>query len=1319
MISRRIHCKQGNDNYRRLARYISDASHKGEKCLAAWSAKCWADDDYDLGIKEVEATQSLNTRTTKEKTYHLILSFRPEDEARLTTDDFKDIEKEFAKSLGFEHHQRHCGVHQNTNNIHMHVAYNMIHPEKLIRVEPYRDYYKRDEVCRKMERKYGLQIDLGRDLNADPKRPNEKASTYEAQSGQQSFDSYAKEKINFLDDSLQNIKSWERLHEKLAEFGLSIELQGNGCVIKDSFGKNRVKASAVKRTFSKPALEKRLGEFCKHNDLTTVLVKERYGKKPLQRHAKTDALFLEFSTAMNAPRDTGTSNWNKYLQERAEQGDTDALDILRSKPQTGSKSPAHTRSTSHLRQQAPDYSDPIVLEKFMVTAFNEITGRIGIFELNQLNKEMVQYANLRNVKVEEQKINFFLASPTINDLLTPLPGSDPQKPTYTLKALLQAEADNQLYLTQGQNKYQVKNKALLESKIDDTAQQLFNFSFGGEQRQAALGILSSEDFITCVQGDPGTGKTTMLQAVVETHGKDQIIGLSTAGVAAKKLGDETGARSMTIARFCIDYERRLLALETDKNEQILHDTAYIDTAFSSNNGILIVDEASMTSSLDANKLCRIAAKENAKLVLVGDTKQLPGVGAGKPFDLWQQQGATTFRLSEIRRQKDFYEREAVKSISLQADVRSALNFLTTSEESFVQEVPKKEERVAAIINEYMRHYDRTGMQPLLITSLNKDRMKFNELIRSQLKNRGIVSCNEQMQDIELPTGEKQKRNMAVGDEIILMRKLPGTDVVNGTRASITNLEGNEYTIKLEDGNIIKFNGESFRHFDHAYSLSTYKGQGQSVDSHVIYHAPSYSPLLTRNEFLVGISRNKNHVSVYTDNKTKMIAKAEKQVIKPTALETFERGVMLNNASTWLKHVHNAAFDFNRSRETVNRHAEQAGDWSVMPPDQKKRLNEFQAKAKQDLIAKLTKTLSIERNDNVLENEVFEKMTNFLTETEKLETITGKNWSEAQKNLRILEKVFIKDICNNYVPGGLKADWSPEFKNENIFLKDNIITPEKEALFKEYKETEQLRKNAFAKLKELRQKEYAELKKKWRSQRAEWTQNRYLLPRDRAKLISMSKVMQMKKEERIRSKYTQKRNEIRKEYPFIGWAGFLQNQARQGNKVAMNIWSNMGEMMPSTMDYEIDPEELLSKIKHRIDNTGNIIYTLSNAGTVKDSGRVIHFSPDLKSRAVAEKLAQRKYGPHFVQADAGKFIAGKLQGEMRVYTLPSGGTVREVDGAISFDQNYPKAKQAAFGLANRKFGSVKLNISERGIITKLKEAEKVAEKNKKGELGLGE
>lgn len=125
MISKRVFIDAGNDNYARLAAYIADAGPSGEKCLMRWAEGMLGGDDYAEGIAEAVDVQARNTRAAS-KTYHLVISFRPEDEAKLTPEAFKTIEQHFAAALGYAEHQRHCGVHKNTGNLHMHVAYNMI-----------------------------------------------------------------------------------------------------------------------------------------------------------------------------------------------------------------------------------------------------------------------------------------------------------------------------------------------------------------------------------------------------------------------------------------------------------------------------------------------------------------------------------------------------------------------------------------------------------------------------------------------------------------------------------------------------------------------------------------------------------------------------------------------------------------------------------------------------------------------------------------------------------------------------------------------------------------------------------------------------------------------------------------------------------------------------------------------------------------------------------------------------------------------------------------------------------------------------------------
>ena len=82
MIAKRINTKPGNDNSVKLGLYIADASHDGEKLLLAWHEGCLSD-TYAGALIEIEATQGMNTRCQGGKTYHLLVSFRPEDEVKL------------------------------------------------------------------------------------------------------------------------------------------------------------------------------------------------------------------------------------------------------------------------------------------------------------------------------------------------------------------------------------------------------------------------------------------------------------------------------------------------------------------------------------------------------------------------------------------------------------------------------------------------------------------------------------------------------------------------------------------------------------------------------------------------------------------------------------------------------------------------------------------------------------------------------------------------------------------------------------------------------------------------------------------------------------------------------------------------------------------------------------------------------------------------------------------------------------------------------------------------------------------------------------
>ena len=294
MISKKVGISPKNDNYARLAEYIADAGHEGEKSLMHWCAGGLGDDDYQSGIAEAVDVQAMNTRSRQSKTYHLVVSFRSEDEAQLTPELFRVIEERFAAALGYTEHQRHCGVHKNTANLHMHIAYNMIHPEKRTRHEPFRDFWKRDKLCRELEQEFGLMVDNGRSKNTQ-RSLGEKAALVEAHTGQQSFESYAKTHRDNILSVLATAKGWQTFHEGLALYGIEIKPHGNGLVIADRHNqRHTVKSSAVDRSLSLKRLEDRFGQYVLARDMGKTPEQSRYQSIPLHRSPERGALYAEY-----------------------------------------------------------------------------------------------------------------------------------------------------------------------------------------------------------------------------------------------------------------------------------------------------------------------------------------------------------------------------------------------------------------------------------------------------------------------------------------------------------------------------------------------------------------------------------------------------------------------------------------------------------------------------------------------------------------------------------------------------------------------------------------------------------------------------------------------------------------------------------------------------------------------------------------------------------------------------------------------------------------------------------------------------------------
>lgn len=299
MIAKRVHCQPQNDRIKRIGLYIAGANHEGEKLFAKWTAGCYAGQDYNLAIDEIKATQELNTRTTKEKTYHLVVSFHPDDFKKLSLTNFQDIEKEFAKALGFEDHQRLCGMHINTDNPHMHIAYNMIHKEKFTRHDPFFDYHKCDSACRDLEKEYNLKVDNGI---------------------KQQFSDYVKQYQPGIKEAFNNAENWQSLHKELAAFGVTVQLRGNGCILAAISHKPKaghyIKLSEFDKSLSKKKLQDTLGKFEKPT--SNYEIKNSFQREPRRENKK--AKDFEIKTGLKS-FDTFVLESKEFITQAAVKAD--------------------------------------------------------------------------------------------------------------------------------------------------------------------------------------------------------------------------------------------------------------------------------------------------------------------------------------------------------------------------------------------------------------------------------------------------------------------------------------------------------------------------------------------------------------------------------------------------------------------------------------------------------------------------------------------------------------------------------------------------------------------------------------------------------------------------------------------------------------------------------------------------------------------------------------------------------------------------------------------------------------------------------------
>ena len=251
------------------------------------------------------------------------------------------------------------------------------------------------------------------------------------------------------------------------------------------------------------------------------------------------------------------------------------------------------------------------------------------------------------------------------------------------------------------------------------------FAFSAGQRQALALALTSPDQVTGIVGAAGAGKTTSMAGYVQAA-RDagyEVIGIAPSAAASHELKSAGADDTRTLAS--------LLASKESTN----------------GNRIYILDEAGMVSGRDMDALLQRIDAEGARLLMVGDPRQLAAVEAGSPFQqMLETHAIQHVTIDEIQRQRDpqlreiaqaFARGEASKATDLARPYMHGVEVQKEGKKPTTQE--RRAAIAAAVSQDYLSRDADTRAATLVVSGTNDLRQQINTRIREGLQEQGAVS----------------------------------------------------------------------------------------------------------------------------------------------------------------------------------------------------------------------------------------------------------------------------------------------------------------------------------------------------------------------------------------------------------------------------------------------------------------------------------------------------------------------------------------------------------------------------------------------------
>lgn len=404
-------------------------------------------------------------------------------------------------------------------------------------------------------------------------------------------------------------------------------------------------------------------------------------------------------------------------------------------------------------------------------------------------------------------------------------------------------------------------------------------SLTDEQRTAAEACLTDNNSVTVVEGTAGAGKTYTMESVARAYESNgyKAIGLSSSWSAALNLKND--------AKLNEGYAITGWVLKQQNKPTIDSKT------------LILVDEAGTVGSKQMRDVLKIAAEHNAKVVLIGDTKQQKSVSAGNSLSAISKEIGTR-RLDEIRRQNDLLDRSSVTAlfngesdkafdsyktkemITVCADDESLNNKLISDWfESRSKSVGDKisinrnnnviDCEIKSIDKNNWNVVDKLGEEHkidkshLIIAGKNDSVAELNKLAHEKLKEAGLIGEGRLFETVN------GLAEFSVGEEIQMRQNKFNQEIYNRTRGVITDIDDASITIKLHaDDRIekIKLNDPDWFDEDgklamqHAYATTVYSSQGLTVGHSFVKDSSN----LARDSAGVAMSRHREHAQIYAD-----------------------------------------------------------------------------------------------------------------------------------------------------------------------------------------------------------------------------------------------------------------------------------------------------------------------------------------------------------------------------------------------------------------------------------------------------------------------